>query len=1306
MNFKLKITPRLVLHAVSFTVYCILIFFLLKMTVGGSLPRIQETAPVECVKVTPPATIDRAKMDEIKKIVRPEEHKTLVTDERASQRVHGVNTAISTGIGTSERYDPLESAVQTSAGITENLSGTLNLPIGEANGGHGFWASRSVSGRKNGLRRGGGTDTESAVVKALDYLQRKQNPDGSWGEPGSENQPALTGLAMLAFLGRGETPDSEKYGEPVRKGLKRLVELADMPGLERSGRGFGCAIVTYALAEAAALVPSGELQMAMGKRVKFLIRQQNKFGSFYDNYDNSPASLEKDASGTVRQGIIAGEPRCDLSFAGWNIQALRAAWGNGVEIDGLSEALEKASEAVGEVHAASGGGFSFGINGGKYEADPEVTPVGIYCLQLLDNGAEKKIDQALRWLKKNHGQEQFTPSWHTRQRFPLYVWYYQTLMLHQYQNGNSPLWKSWNRNIKKMFIAEQQPDGSWTLPKRENDEEIKFANQDDYSVYCTAFGALTLEVYYRYNPSAKLDRQRKSQRDIFADINIPGLDLLLTRCRTTMLQSSRLQNKVVDVKLDLFKVGIFNGKPGLPGQNWEKTEFGVYASPDSTVQVRTPHDFPQELAPMQRAVIYLDNLPQSIYGGLRLKTAIGSKEFVPDRARLQNAVKNKESEPEPPRYRALQLIWNKQSLRQQSLVLNHHYLDVLVPNNLIEKNGNILEIRNIGTEPLCFDFLELSSDQEKPAISLQMTEKEDNNNVLHVSQFASFKEPLSVLPGPTKLKTDFTSPLAQIPGQWGYVDVFRTGTEQQEHYLYQAPRDIVEWLWGGGNRILLERNSFMPGEIFVDDLGWPKLSWYGFNRVLRLFDGNPHKIICNIVPADPMTVPYDLFWAAAQNDADTITIQVNSYRFLNADLTVTCPVPWTGLTKVELIKGVAAAQQLARFVNKGVPSRTTERQEVHIKSSAMNIDKITGARSECGLFQLNFAHTGFTTIRLRRQGTTSEPAEKKWTMPKFPPLQFDNKTPLVTMTDWEGNYQRTSLRTVAMMTAIESDSYHISTVPAGKGKIGVAVQVVPWDQQSTQIAIQFARGKTNSPHGARLFFGDVNGGADYFTFWVFPRLSETWRSVVKLRFQLQGGTVKKFYEVTLKTNRWQQVIVPCPEDFSLSWGSVCILGDPEQPEYTMKTPISFEFNGWAQYRRKTSHREQLEPYISRMESRKNYIAVILLGKPGASAFFQHRFADAVMFKTPVVSINQLDESVPGLENPSGNLNYDCIKTKTSIRFDQNSQIARIEATFPLKFAQRWYEKHLDFFTSEEKEKIKQGLLSPLVIQIKSNVPVE
>ena len=82
----------------------------------------------------------------------------------------------------------------------------------------------SASERLEKLRQTGGRpECEAAVTKSLAWFKTKQNPDGSWGRA---NKAAMTGFALLCYLGRCETPDSPFYGDNVMKGIMYLIELS------------------------------------------------------------------------------------------------------------------------------------------------------------------------------------------------------------------------------------------------------------------------------------------------------------------------------------------------------------------------------------------------------------------------------------------------------------------------------------------------------------------------------------------------------------------------------------------------------------------------------------------------------------------------------------------------------------------------------------------------------------------------------------------------------------------------------------------------------------------------------------------------------------------------------------------------------------------------------------------------------------------------------------------------------------------------------------------------------------------------
>ena len=92
---------------------------------------------------------------------------------------------------------------------------------------------------------GGTPETQEAVARGLAWLARNQKRDGSWSMRGpysdgalAENTTAATAMALLAFLGDGNTHLKGEYAEQVEKGIKFLISQQDRSGFfAKTSRG-------------------------------------------------------------------------------------------------------------------------------------------------------------------------------------------------------------------------------------------------------------------------------------------------------------------------------------------------------------------------------------------------------------------------------------------------------------------------------------------------------------------------------------------------------------------------------------------------------------------------------------------------------------------------------------------------------------------------------------------------------------------------------------------------------------------------------------------------------------------------------------------------------------------------------------------------------------------------------------------------------------------------------------------------------------------------------------------------------------
>lgn len=335
----------------------------------------------------------------------------------------------------------------------------------------------STAERLQKLKENGGSDKcEKAVSDALEYLHTKQNNDGSWG---TSARGAMTGFALLCYLGRCETPESAYYGDTVMKGIMYLVELQKKnPNKLFSEATTGNApvyehgIATYALGEMYTLARLGGRQLpgmreAFESGVKTIIDNQQKGGSWV--YDQT--------SGTYAQD------RDDLSVAGWQFQALKAAKLTSLKIDGLHGSLARVEKYFEDKQTKEGG---FGAtNRESHYNQWDLSGVGILGLQTMGKGKSATVKKGVKFAADLFKTE--TPTWDNA---VLYDWYYYQQAF--FQHGGEE-WFLWNKQVLPILLSKQQPKGNW----KSNGKGLG-ANSGGDDIYSTTLCTLMLEVYYRY----------------------------------------------------------------------------------------------------------------------------------------------------------------------------------------------------------------------------------------------------------------------------------------------------------------------------------------------------------------------------------------------------------------------------------------------------------------------------------------------------------------------------------------------------------------------------------------------------------------------------------------------------------------------------------------------------------------------------------------------------------------------------------------------------------------------------------------
>ncbi len=348
----------------------------------------------------------------------------------------------------------------------------------------------STAERLEKLRKNGGSsECEAAVSKSLEWFKTKQNKDGSWG---TKNKAAMTGLVLLCYLGRCETPESPFYGENVTKGIMYLIELSKKnesgmiaENVLENGATYEHGIATYALGEMYTLARLGSkalpgMKDAFENGVKLIIEYQHENGSWTYGGDRNGGKVAyvRDSKGD------------DLSVTGWQYQALKAAKNTGLKIPKLHESISKVLKYL-ESKQTKDGGIGNNNRDGPYN-QWNLTGTGVLGLQTIGKGKTKVIDGGIKFLRNFLSAEPL--DWN--KNLNLYAWYYYTQAF--FQKGGDE-WKFYNEMLLPQILNNQNPDGSWKKGRGTTPGGDLYGN-----TLCT----LQLEVYYRYLKVA--DREEDS----------------------------------------------------------------------------------------------------------------------------------------------------------------------------------------------------------------------------------------------------------------------------------------------------------------------------------------------------------------------------------------------------------------------------------------------------------------------------------------------------------------------------------------------------------------------------------------------------------------------------------------------------------------------------------------------------------------------------------------------------------------------------------------------------------------------------
>ena len=369
------------------------------------------------------------------------------------------------------------------------------------------------------MLNGGDVDTESAVERALAWLARSQGIDGGWhaAEHGAGRVPsaannrthseyrhnaglkantAMTGLALLAFLGAGHTHVDGQYKEVVTRGLLYLKDQqlpsGDLSGRDQVGREptvrfarmYSHGMAALALTEAYGMTGDPVLLATVQSACKYTLGAMNP------------------RTGGWRYEFPTDDPG-DMSQFGWQAMLLKSA-ANHQAISLAPQTRMVMQRFLDSVSTGRHGGLGiYRPKAGQMPASEQATPA--MTAELL--ASRLLLSFPITPLAAEEGQRMILKNLPGKSEENLYYWYYATLAMYQLRGDgeldsqSQLLWNQWNDSLKQQLCSTQVPrgqeEGSWN-------PSCLWGGYGG-RVYSTAVACMCLEVYYRYLPMYKTD---------------------------------------------------------------------------------------------------------------------------------------------------------------------------------------------------------------------------------------------------------------------------------------------------------------------------------------------------------------------------------------------------------------------------------------------------------------------------------------------------------------------------------------------------------------------------------------------------------------------------------------------------------------------------------------------------------------------------------------------------------------------------------------------------------------------------------
>ena len=291
---------------------------------------------------------------------------------------------------------------------------------------------------------------DDSYFRGLRFLQTTQNEDGTWSDTSYGSQPGVLGMAVLAFLSRGDDPEFGTFSKSLKKAVEQILNKQNKEtgyiGTSMYNHGFA----TLALAEYYGLTNDTNIGPALKKATNLIVSAQKtnpKGGWRY-----SPDS--KDADTTV---------------TGAQMVALFAARNAGIEVP--DQAISKGKKFLLECQDEKGG---FGYTGNSGANLPR-TAIGSLILALDKDTNSDAFKSSIEYLREN--------ARYGDQGHKFYSLYYTAQAMFRSTDED---WEKWNLENVRQLQAKQLDNGSW--------------NGNYGNTFATSAALLSMAINYRYLP--------------------------------------------------------------------------------------------------------------------------------------------------------------------------------------------------------------------------------------------------------------------------------------------------------------------------------------------------------------------------------------------------------------------------------------------------------------------------------------------------------------------------------------------------------------------------------------------------------------------------------------------------------------------------------------------------------------------------------------------------------------------------------------------------------------------------------------